>query len=325
MKTFQILLVISSLVALSFQSVVRSAAEEEASGGEIANSDVSNNPNDVEFYLYPNAANVLDYDKLVYNNINSITNSRYNPSKNLIIYTSGFMQNFTTDQEIKNAYLTAGFASSSNIIVVDWGKLSGNKAKIPAYFVDLFIVNLYAKVKDNVDVVGGRIYEFIRFLQNNGKLAAGPQNVHIVGQSMGAHIAGAAGRDYQRATGVQIGRITGTDAAGPLFQGISTDKRLDASDAVFVDSLHTNDGGYGYSGAFADADFFVNGGKAPQPGCDGTETFCSHNMAVAYYAKSIIDPSLRGTSLTDSSHIEFGHFTPTHARGSYNVETTPFY
>jgi hypothetical protein len=69
-----------------------------------------------------------------------------------------------------------------------------------------------------------------------------------------------------------------TDAAAQLFQGVNRDKRLDETDASFVDTIHTNDGGYGYSGPYGTADFFINGGKAPQPGCDGSQ--CEYTYTI---------------------------------------------
>jgi len=325
MSTKYIFLVICLLIPFSQQNTIRRSADDGAKEGVVEIQNVSSDPDRIKFYLYPNSANARDYDEIIYGNANSIRNSRYNPSKRLIIYSSGFMQNFTTDQAVKDAYLRAGFASTANIIVVDWGELSGNKAKIPAFGAELFILNLYSTVKDRIDIVGNRLKEFIVFLSSNGFLPNGPSSIHLVGQSMGAHVSGSAGMLFKRATGSLIGRITGTDAAGPLFQGSAVDKRLDSSDAAFVDSYHTNDGGYGYSGAFADADFFINGGKAPQPGCDGTETFCSHNMAVAYMAKSIIDTSVLAVSKSDSTSIPWGEYCPSSARGSYDVDTTPDY
>jgi len=295
MRWMLVVVALLAIVPFSYQNAVRSAETQDS---EVLIEGVQKDPNLIGFYLFPNSRNVADLDELKFDDVDSVRNSRYNPNKRLILYSSGFMQNLTTDQVIKDAYLRAGFASNANIVIIEWGHLSGNKATIPNTFVDLFIINLYSNVKSNAPVVGKRVFEFIQFLESSGLLPLGPESVHIVGQSMGAHIAGIAGLHYNQATGKLIGRITGTDAAGPLFQGINKNDRLGASDAIFVDSLHTNDGGYGYSGAFATADFLVNGGKAPQPGCDGTEAFCSHNLAVEYFAKSILDPTIRAFSVS---------------------------
>jgi hypothetical protein len=310
-------------ILVQFSTQSPALAEEPVEDETQANFDgLSKNPDDVQFFLYSNAGNPSAEQELKLNDLASVRNSNYDASKRLIVYISGFLQNRTSDQAVKNAYLQAGFASSANILVVEWGPLSGNKVKFPASGVDLFVIQLYAAVKENVNPVGRRVKDFLNFLNNNGLIAGGMENAHLVGQSMGAHVSGQAGLYFKQDNGITIGRITGTDPAGPLYQGILKTLRLDASDASFVDIVHTNAGGYGYSGNIGHADFMVNGGKAPQPGCDGTEAFCSHNLAVVYYAKSILDTSIRGFS-SNNQEVQFGEYCPPTASGEYTVTTSP--
>jgi len=319
-KIFILSLLLVAVLPFSHQNAI----PEEEGGETQAMEGVSKDPNDIEFYLYSNPAKPTEGTLLKLNDLSSIVNSKYDPSKRLIIYSSGFLQNHTTDQAVKDAYLSAGFASSANIIVVNWGKLSGNRAPFPATGVELYVIRLYAAAKDNVNIVGRRVQEFLTFLDNNGQLGAGTQNVHLVGQSLGAHVSGMVGLYFRQVSGKDIGRITGTDPAGPLYQGVLKSVRLDASDATFVDIIHTNAGGYGYNGNIGTVDFLVNGGKAPQPGCgDGTDDFCSHNLAVVYYAKSILDTSIRG--FNNNGEIQFGEYVPPTASGEYTVEISPEY
>lgn len=63
--------------------------------------------------------------------------------------------------------------------------------------------------------------------------------------------------------------LSGLDPAGPLFTNASTNGRLDASDAEYVDAIHTAVGTFGFVEPCGTVDFFVNGGLAPQPGCIG--------------------------------------------------------
>lgn len=57
------------------------------------------------------------------------------------------------------------------------------------------------------------------------------------------------------------------DPAGPLFFFKPTDKRLDPSDAEFVEVIHSNRFVFGYGTSLGHADFYPNGGGPMQPGC----------------------------------------------------------
>lgn len=66
-----------------------------------------------------------------------------------------------------------------------------------------------------------------------------------------------------------MGRITGLDPAGPLFDDIwdNDDSRLSPTDADLVVIIHSDAGKAGFPGNLGDIDFYPNGGTAPQPGC----------------------------------------------------------
>jgi pancreatic triacylglycerol lipase len=59
----------------------------------------------------------------------------------------------------------------------------------------------------------------------------------LIGFSLGAHIAGYVGEQVPN-----LGRITALDAAKPYFDGLSTEVRLNPSDALLVDAIHTDNG-----------------------------------------------------------------------------------
>ena len=69
-----------------------------------------------------------------------------------------------------------------------------------------------------------------------------PSQVHLIGHSLGAHLMGYVGKELKG-----IGRITGTDPAGPGFDFPRdwydhyniTDVHLTKEDALFVDVIHT--------------------------------------------------------------------------------------
>lgn len=63
----------------------------------------------------------------------------------------------------------------------------------------------------------------------------------------------------------------GLDPAGPLFESQDPRARLDATDANFVDVIHSNGeqlilGGLGFWQPMGDVDYYPNGGKV-QSGC----------------------------------------------------------
>jgi hypothetical protein len=60
--------------------------------------------------------------------------------------------------------------------------------------------------------------------------------------------------------------VSGLDPAMPFFVTVNKDQKLDASDAAFVDVIHTNAFVQGKIEASGDVDFYVNGGIS-QPGC----------------------------------------------------------
>ena len=83
----------------------------------------------------------------------------------------------------------------------------------------------------------------------------------------------------------------GLDPAGPGYTWNDTDRRLDLTDAEFVDIIHTNagsllEGGVGFAESLGHADFFPNGGLR-QPGCNLEEGNCHHRRCVQFFQESI--------------------------------------
>uniref|UniRef100_A0A6Q2XEV2 Triacylglycerol lipase n=1 Tax=Esox lucius TaxID=8010 RepID=A0A6Q2XEV2_ESOLU len=174
-----------------------------------------------------------------------------------------------------------------NCICVDWRKGG---------------LSLYTQSANNIRVVGAQVAQMIEDVYRQK-----PSMVHVIGHSLGAHAAGEVGRRIQK-----LGRITGLDPAEPYFQGCSATVRLDPSDAMFVDVIHTDIlpfipyVGKGMSQAVGHIDFYPNGGEH-MPGCDkniastivdidglweGTRDFvaCNHLRSYKYYNESIVSP-----------------------------------
>jgi Lipase. len=103
------------------------------------------------------------------------------------------------------------------------------------------------------------------------------------------------GKYLQTEFGITMGRITGLDAAGPLFENCTEEVRIAKSDADFVDGIHTNGGDEreGFCGmhmAYGHADFYPNGGGR-QTGCSTLDAQCHHMRATELFVDSIYDKS----------------------------------
>ena len=109
--------------------------------------------------------------------------------------------------------------------------------------------------------------------------------IYLIGHSLGAHIAGSAGQYIQPQQ--RYNTIFALDAAGLLFNGKTPDKRVDSTDAHYVESITTSMGSFGYSGEIGHASFFPNYGQS-QPHCSrSTNAMCNHLAAVKFFAESI--------------------------------------
>lgn len=162
-------------------------------------------------------------------------------------------------------------AQDVNVLVVDW--------VYSASFAYNLVVENYREVALQISVL-------INQLQNHG---CKPETFHLIGVSLGAHVAGFVGTLFEG----KIGRITGLDPAGPMFKGADTYDRLDPSDAQFVDAIHTDSDYFGISIPVGHVDFFLNGGK-DQTGCARSRfasmygyVICDHMRALHVYMSAL--------------------------------------
>ncbi|CAG7837711.1 unnamed protein product [Allacma fusca] len=217
--------------------------------------------------------------------------SAYNGAKNTVVIVHGWTDNSTTPWVVKtkNAILDK---EDSNVLVVDW---------YPGASLN------YLKSVDNARLVGAQIAALLQFII--GKTSTTPAKIHIIGHSLGAHIAGYVGKRIDN-----IARITALDPTQPYFEGTDALVRLDVSDAVFIQTIHSNGksasrlDGFGLTTPIGNVDIYPNGGEV-QPGCkdqisklkgslndllkydfDGqfSEYACSHSRAPEYYAESLL-------------------------------------
>ncbi|XP_077523833.1 inactive pancreatic lipase-related protein 1-like [Amblyomma americanum] len=166
----------------------------------------------------------------------------------------------------------------ANVIVVDWKK----GAAQPRYLT----------AARNAPMPGVLLSMLLQKMIQSSKRALERQKVHVVGFSLGAQVAGFCGRHFLLSTKTKIGRITGLDPAGPLFD--NSQACLSKNDAEFVDVIHTNAGKllsfrYGLNKAAGHADFWPNGGS-DQPGCTSgilRLKTCSHDKGPGMFTESL--------------------------------------
>ncbi|XP_059476680.1 uncharacterized protein LOC132197406 isoform X2 [Neocloeon triangulifer] len=207
------------------------------------------------------------------------------PTK-VIVHGFGSKCSLVWVHEMKSALMAV---EDCNVICVDWEP----GASLPNY----------VRAAANTRLVGKQVALLLRKLKTQYGLD--PRNVHLIGFSLGAHVAGFAGAETPG-----LSRISGLDPAGPLFEAQEAEARLDASDADFVDVIHSNGanlilGGLGSRQPMGHVDFYPNGG-AEQKGCsnlllgavsdisflwssseDDLRSLCNHRRAYKFFTDSV--------------------------------------
>ncbi|XP_065284008.1 pancreatic lipase-related protein 2-like isoform X1 [Dermacentor albipictus] len=177
-------------------------------------------------------------------------------------------------QRIKDEILAV---EDATVVVVDWSRASR--------------VANYSLAARSTRTVARLAATMVKTLVDAGVLV--PSRIHYIGHSLGAQAGGFFGQDVLALTGSKVGRITGLDPAGPLFEYFDAYVRKEHAD--FVDIIHTSMGmGFnffrgrlGMTTESGHVDFYPNGGKH-QPGCKSLGRLdCSHSRATLYYANSI--------------------------------------
>lgn len=174
----------------------------------------------------------------------------YEAQKPTTIIIHGFTQSYPSTgwlRKVRALYEIHSLVPKHNLIIMDWGKASQGS---------------YAQVAAMVSGMGSFLANFIMKLLD---LGADRMSIHVIGHSLGAHLAGFAGKRIRP----RLGRITALDPAGPCFGKIfsnSKQDRLSPDDAFEVDVYHYDDDFLGLPGQHGQFDVYVNGGSS-QPGC----------------------------------------------------------
>lgn len=208
-------------------------------------------------------------------NLSLIEYSNYKPNCSTNIVVHGWMSSAleSCTQVIKNGYLSSSEYDCLNIFLVDWSDCASNLDYFgPAFFVDN---------------IGQRVSSLIEYLIEN--LSTSIDKIHLIGHSLGSHVAGFAGKSLQT-KGMKLVWITGLDPAAPLFYPVPPGHRLSSRDGLCVETLHTTQG-IGFPCELGTASYFVNGGTL-QPGCKQNSSLltvgaCSHTLACFYYAEAV--------------------------------------
>ena len=180
-----------------------------------------------------------------------------------------------------------------NILCIDWEKLASGK-------------DFFGPAKNAIKV-GKHVGQKLLYRKLILTLGQKAEKIHVIGFSLGAHLAGQIGRTVQKKAG-KIGRITGLDPA----KYVKKSHQLSRKDAHFVDVIHTNSGDFlegclSIKRPLGHADFYPNGGMH-QPGCQkfcsgfwgffrclgGLVDTCSHERSYYLYLDSITNPTVEG-------------------------------
>nr|BAN20994.1 lipase [Riptortus pedestris] len=244
-------------------------------------SNLNMDPSQVEFHLYTklgpdNATRIYVNDSM------GLHEAGFDPKRKTKFLVHGFLNNLNSDiiQNIKNNFLNET-NEEYNIIAVDWS----------VYTV------MYVNVDEKSETAGNVVAEFMDFIIGEGATA---DDIHCIGHSLGAHACGFAGNSVKNG---KIGRITGLDPALPGFNTATPSQRLDATDAQYVDCIHTCGGFLGIDEPICTADFYPNAGRN-QPGCHWFDFgSCSHGRSHELFAESILNEHLFPSFLCDD--VEF--------------------
>lgn len=204
-----------------------------------------------KFYVFTrnnrNNGQQVSYDKP-----ETISASNFDASKDTKVIVHGYVESISNNawvMEAKDLFLERG---DVNVIVVDYNLLNATTYQVLPLLVPKTMM------------VGKQLGKLI---QNTG---SDPSKFHLVGNDIGAHVSGYAGKYLEGA----VGRITGMDTTGvdwEIFR-LPEDQKLNYKQAQFVDVIHTDVNHTGFALGIlkphGHIDFYPNFGPRYQPGCE---------------------------------------------------------
>ncbi|CAK1552759.1 unnamed protein product [Leptosia nina] len=121
-----------------------------------------------------------------------------------------------------------------------------------------------------------------------------PDNLELIGMSIGAQVISYAAKHMKAVTGKRPHKITGLDPSGPCYRNQPHEDVFFINDAERVVAYHTNIDGLGTARRLGHVDFYLNGGEF-QPGDPGTFVcldLCSHSKSLEFYLAMLRYPKL---------------------------------
>ncbi|NP_001291655.1 vitellogenin-1-like precursor [Bactrocera dorsalis] len=187
------------------------------------------------------------------------------------------------DYDYGNNKDNQGATSSEEDYSESWKNPKPTKGNLVVISLGSTLTNMKRLALIDVEQTGNMIGKALVELTNECGV---PQEIiHIVGQGVGAQVAGAAGRQYKRLTGHQLRRITALDPAKLFAKDKDMLTGLARGDADFVDAIHTSTCGMGTRQRVGDVDFYVNGPASAAPGA--TNVIEATMRATRYFAESV--------------------------------------
>lgn len=275
----------------------------------------------IQYYLYtrrtqekPELINTLKRESLYNSQFN-----RAHPTK-VVVHGFGGGRNLSPSTDMRDAYFYRG---NYNVFIVDYGTLVKEPCIKQMEWGPRFCALCVAHL--------------VKYLGRHPR-GVRAEDVHVIGYSIGAHIAGLVANFLDPEQDGKLGRITGLDPTIVFYSGHNKSRDLDPDDAHFVDVLHTNSGILGQWGPNGHADFYINGGSS-QPGCASDTIFktlaCDHTKVTPYFIESIISPKgfwaypcqnlisflLRICNPEEDDYVLMGEHVDKNARGVFYVTT----
>merc|ERR1712130_610504 len=176
------------------------------------------------------------------------------------------------------------------VLVIDWEESSRWKNVFEPW-------SDYSKAVKNTRCLAEIAADLLQHLSSRPSL-------HCIGHSLGAHVCGFMSNKLLEKRGRRMERITGLDPAGidwttrlvgvmkvePMAVLPHVDKRLDASDADFVDVIHTDANFAGMMEPSGDVDFYIGRPEeslgSSQKDC-GCKDNCDHARSFKLFTESV--------------------------------------